>query len=77
MSQAMLWESLRAPGAGFYVQQLVVELDGPLSVERLRRAWHDIAARHLLLRASVGTSFQHLHGGAPRQCFRPEAAIHK
>ncbi|AKJ64146.1 non-ribosomal peptide synthetase [Kiritimatiella glycovorans] len=52
MQQGMLYDSLSAPGSGFYLQQLVVTFEAPLDRDALKRAWDEVAGRHEILRAS-------------------------
>ncbi|MBX3277384.1 MAG: amino acid adenylation domain-containing protein [Acidobacteria bacterium] len=53
MQQAMLVHSLAAPGAGFYIQQISVDLPEPVASEPLRLAFTEIAARYDILRACI------------------------
>ncbi|MGF1664154.1 MAG: amino acid adenylation domain-containing protein [Kineosporiaceae bacterium] len=50
--EAMLFETLAAPGSGAYVQQFVYRLTGPLDGAALRAAWQSAVDRHPLLRAA-------------------------
>ena len=48
----MLVQTLRNPGSGVYVQQLVCTLEGTLDVGIMERAWNRVAERHPVLRTS-------------------------
>ena len=52
MQQGLLFHGLLAPGAGAYVPQLVLTLEGPLDAQALRAAWAEALARHAALRTS-------------------------
>ena len=49
--EAMLLSSLRHPGLGFEVQQVVVRLEPDIDVLRLRDAWEFVVHRHAVLRS--------------------------
>jgi amino acid adenylation domain-containing protein/non-ribosomal peptide synthase protein (TIGR01720 family) len=48
--QGLLFHSLRAPDSGVYVEQLNLELTGPLDVATLETAWRAVISRHPALR---------------------------
>ncbi|HEX6910894.1 MAG TPA: condensation domain-containing protein, partial [Longimicrobium sp.] len=50
LQHGMLFQALRAPGAGLDVEQVVCTLAHPVDDERMRRAWERVAARHDVLR---------------------------
>nr|MDP9120616.1 amino acid adenylation domain-containing protein [Acidobacteriota bacterium] len=52
MQQGLLFHSLEAPEGGLYVDQLVLELGGPLAVAPLAGALEHVVARHAALRTS-------------------------
>jgi hypothetical protein len=52
MQEGMLFESLLAPRAGTYVQQMRAVLVGPLDERRLARAWALVTRRHTALRTA-------------------------
>ena len=51
MQQGMLFHALHTPEAGFYDNQLSVDIEG-LDVARFKAAWHAVAERHDILRTS-------------------------
>ncbi|HEX2058862.1 MAG TPA: amino acid adenylation domain-containing protein, partial [Actinomycetota bacterium] len=53
MQQGLLFHSLYETAGSLYFEQLVLTITGPLDVERLDRAWQQVAARHPLLAATV------------------------
>jgi amino acid adenylation domain-containing protein/non-ribosomal peptide synthase protein (TIGR01720 family) len=52
MQQGMLLHSVGDPAAGFYVNQIVFTLRGPLDASRLRDSWQWVADRHPALRTA-------------------------
>jgi amino acid adenylation domain-containing protein len=52
LQEGLLVESLAAPQAALYVEQVVLELKGPLSMPMLAQAWNRMAARHAILRTA-------------------------
>ena len=50
MQEGMLFHSLRAPRAGFDIEQVVVSLRELLDASSLRRAWEKVVQRHATLR---------------------------
>src|SRR5205085_5536708 len=50
--EGMLFHSRLAPGAGVYVQQLLVTLPEAVDVAALREAWRFVAGRHAVLRTA-------------------------
>jgi amino acid adenylation domain-containing protein/non-ribosomal peptide synthase protein (TIGR01720 family) len=52
LQEGMLFESLNNPGAGTYLEQISLELTGPLQPEALRQAWQTIVDRHAVLRTT-------------------------
>ena len=52
MQEGMLFDSLRAPGSGVYVEQHACTLSGEVDPAALRRAWEWAVGRHAALRAS-------------------------
>ena len=52
LQEGLLVESLAAPGASLYLEQVVVELPGALSVPALAKAWRAVVDRHAVLRSS-------------------------
>ncbi|HEX6370476.1 MAG TPA: amino acid adenylation domain-containing protein [Longimicrobium sp.] len=50
LQHGMLFQTLRAPGAGLDVEQVVCTLRHAVDAERMRRAWERVAARHEILR---------------------------
>jgi len=67
LQEGLLVESLANPGAGLYVEQVVLDLAGPLVPSALAHAWREAVARHPILR----TSF-HWQG-----LQRPVQAVHR
>jgi len=53
LQQGMLFNTLRAPGSGVDIEQLVCELHEKLNVTALQRAWKTLVARHPVLRTSL------------------------
>ncbi|HWK54156.1 MAG TPA: amino acid adenylation domain-containing protein, partial [Hyphomicrobiales bacterium] len=51
MQQGMLFHTLQAPEEGTYLNQLRVDVEGPLDSDRFLRAWQDTLERHPVLRA--------------------------
>jgi surfactin family lipopeptide synthetase C len=52
LQEGLLVESLAAPGAGLYLEQVVVALEGAISMPAMARAWQAVAERHEVLRTS-------------------------
>ncbi len=52
MQQGMLFHSLQVPGAGFYVNQRCIDIEGALDEKAFRRAWAEGMQRHTVLRTS-------------------------
>src|SRR5262249_9140459 len=52
MQQGMLFHTLYAPGAGEYISQLIVQMDGDLNLDALANAWQAVIERHQMLQAS-------------------------
>jgi amino acid adenylation domain-containing protein len=52
IQEAMLLETLRAPGSGVYVQQFAYRVEGDLDPAAFRRAWQQVVDRHPLLRSA-------------------------
>jgi amino acid adenylation domain-containing protein len=52
LQQGMLYHSLRAPGSGVDIEQLVCELHEVLEVTALQRSWQCVIARHPALRTN-------------------------
>jgi len=52
LQQGLLVESLVAPRAGLYVEQIVFDLTGPFSMPAMAWAWRQVMARHPALRTS-------------------------
>jgi len=50
LQEAMLYQSLAAPGEGIYVAQVGCELDGPLDLRAFEDAWREAMSRHEVLR---------------------------
>ena len=69
--QGLLFHSLLTPGAGLYVPQIVLTLEGPLDPLRLRHAWESALKRHEVLR----TSFHWEQRDEPFQVVRDEMAL--
>ncbi|KRR11249.1 non-ribosomal peptide synthetase [Bradyrhizobium jicamae] len=63
MQQGMLFHALRDGESGNYVNQVSLEVRG-LDPGRLRAAWHEVSARHAVLR--TGFAWREL-SGAPQQ----------
>ncbi|QHO75456.1 non-ribosomal peptide synthetase [Bradyrhizobium sp. CCBAU 051011] len=71
MQQGMLFHSLRDAGSGVYVNQVSVEIRG-LDPERLGRAWHEVTARHQMLR--TGFLWRELSGSPLQAVYRDAIA---
>ena len=56
MQQGMLFHSLRAPDAMYYVVQTKCTLPGNLDVDAFRRAWQRLVSRHPVLRTAFSTA---------------------
>jgi amino acid adenylation domain-containing protein len=52
LQEGLLVESLANPGAGLYVEQVVLDLAGTLSPGAMARAWRLVVERHPILRTS-------------------------
>jgi amino acid adenylation domain-containing protein len=52
MQEGLLFDSLRDPGSGVDIEQMVMELPEPLDATRLQAAWVAVAQRHTALRTS-------------------------
>ncbi len=52
LQQGLLVESLMAPQAGLYVEQIVFDLTGPFSMPAMAWAWRQVVAHHPALRTS-------------------------
>src|SRR6266567_2003878 len=52
LQQGLLVESLMAPQAGLYVEQIVFDLTGPFSMPAMAWAWRQVVAHHPALRSS-------------------------
>jgi non-ribosomal peptide synthase protein (TIGR01720 family) len=50
MQQGMLFETLQSPRSGTYINQICLEIEGPLDEEALHRAWKQVCRRHVSLR---------------------------
>ncbi|HET9982345.1 MAG TPA: condensation domain-containing protein, partial [Longimicrobiales bacterium] len=50
LQSGMLYHSLRAPGSGVDIEQLVCTLPEPLDADAMERAWRIVVARHDVLR---------------------------
>jgi hypothetical protein len=48
----MLFDSLRAPKAGVYLEQIICRADGELDLWAFKHAWQHVVARHDILRTS-------------------------
>src|SRR4051812_38072254 len=59
LQEGMLFHGRLTPGAGVYVQQLVVTLPEPVDADALRQAWQFVVQRHDALR----TAFSQDGGG--------------
>jgi amino acid adenylation domain-containing protein/thioester reductase-like protein len=68
MQLSLLYRELHAPRAAFYVEQLRLELEGPLDAALLAEAWRQIVALHPALR----TVFRWQELAAPRQVVLPD-----
>ncbi|ANW03875.1 non-ribosomal peptide synthetase [Bradyrhizobium icense] len=67
MQQGMLFHALRDGESGNYVNQVGLELRG-LDPGRLRAAWHEVSARHAVLR--TGFAWRELSGAAQQVVYR-------
>ena len=52
MQQGILFHSLQVPGAGFYINQSCIEIEGALDERVFRLAWVEAMQRHTVLRTS-------------------------
>jgi acyl carrier protein len=50
--QGMLYQALSSPESGLYIEQVALDLRGPLDMARLAAAWRAVVARTAMLRAS-------------------------
>ena len=78
LQEGLLVESLAAPEAALYVEQVVLDLNGPLEVPALAQAWRRIVDRHTILRTSFHwrdldrpLQVVHRHATVPGQPLRP------
>ncbi|NYD44504.1 amino acid adenylation domain-containing protein/non-ribosomal peptide synthase protein (TIGR01720 family) [Actinomadura luteofluorescens] len=71
MQQGMLLHSVGDPDAGFYVNQIVLTLRGPLDASRLRDSWQWVADRYPALR----TAFVWEGTDEPLQAVRTSVAV--
>ncbi len=53
LQAGMLFHAQSADRPGFDVEQIVLELRGPLDRARMRRAWQTVVARHAVLRTRI------------------------
>jgi NRPS condensation-like uncharacterized protein len=53
LQQGIVYQSLRAPQSGLYVQQLVGRLREPLNVPLFKDVWSRLMARHAVLRTRM------------------------
>ncbi|MBR0962440.1 non-ribosomal peptide synthetase, partial [Bradyrhizobium japonicum] len=67
MQQGMLFHALRDGESGNYVNQIGLEIRG-LDAARLRAAWHEVSARHAVLR--TGFAWRELSGAAQQVVYR-------
>ncbi|MCP3401818.1 non-ribosomal peptide synthase/polyketide synthase [Bradyrhizobium sp. CCGB20] len=67
MQQGMLFHALRDGESGNYVNQIGLEVRG-LDAGRLRAAWHEVSARHAVLR--TGFAWRELSGAAQQVVYR-------
>ena len=67
MQQGMLFHALRDGESGNYVNQVGLEVRG-LDSGRLRAAWHEVSARHAVLR--TGFAWRELSGAAQQVVYR-------
>ena len=67
MQQGMLFHALRDGESGNYVNQVGLEVRG-LDPGRLRAAWHEVSARHAVLR--TGFAWRELSGAAQQVVYR-------
>ncbi len=66
VQEAMLFHALAAPEAGQYLEQFTCEIRGDLDIERLRKSWQHVIARHPALRSTLqwttrGRPYQIVH----------------
>ncbi|WP_434056901.1 non-ribosomal peptide synthase/polyketide synthase [Bradyrhizobium tunisiense] len=67
MQQGMLFHALRDGESGNYVNQIGLEIRG-LDGGKLRAAWHEVSARHAVLR--TGFAWRELSGAAQQVVYR-------
>jgi len=72
IQQGLLYEILKAPESGVYVEQMTIDLAGRLDSSAFARAWQRVVARHTILR----TSFHWDESGRPLQVVRRQTKIH-
>ncbi len=70
LQKGMVYESLRSPHSGFYVQQLTGRLREPLDVRLFKSVWPRLMARHAVLRTRIDLTdesdlCQEVEPGAP------------
>src|SRR4051794_12637959 len=63
MQQGMLFHTLYDAGAGVYIEQTSLTLQGDLAVPAFQRAWQQVVARHTIFR----TAFIWEHHDEPLQ----------
>lgn len=71
IQQGLLYELTRSPGTGVYVEQVIINLEGPLHPDHFARAWQDIVDCHPILR----TSFHQRGDGRPLQVVHRSATL--
>ncbi|MFR9755898.1 non-ribosomal peptide synthetase [Streptomyces sp. TR06-5] len=70
IQEGLLFHNLYSPGAGVYLEQITLTLNGDLDVDAFRRSWQTIVDRHPILRTSfhwegVGKALQVVHQQVP------------
>ena len=63
IQQGLLFEQLKRPEAGVYIEQLVLTFAGTLHTDAFARTWQKVVDRHPILR----TSFHWRDEGLPLQ----------
>nr|BFF04704.1 hypothetical protein GCM10020241_63790 [Streptoalloteichus tenebrarius] len=71
IQQGLLFEQLKRPEAGVYIEQLVLTFAGTLHTDAFARAWQKVVDRHPILR----TSFHWRDEGLPLQVVHREAEM--
>ncbi len=71
LQQGLLFHTVYDPSDPAYVNQLSIDLRGPLDVDALARAWQALAQRHAILR----TRFEWRAGSEPMQLVEPEVQV--